>query len=93
LRFCSNTFIILAQAVTTVVVKSRTDALQHRKKPAIIYHKVAVPRTYSAIKVQLKLESHETSTMVIMLRHAKLPLVKTCDMVKVVRNITAMEGS
>jgi hypothetical protein len=31
--------------------------------------------------------------MLILVRHAKLPTVKACDIVKVVRNITTFEGA
>ena len=81
-----------AKEFTTVVVSSRTDSLKARKKPPIIYHKVAVPRPYSALKVQMRVENNATSTIVIMLRHDKLPTAKACDMLKVVRNITKVEG-
>ena len=79
-------------AVTTVNIKARTETLQARKKPPIIYHKLSVPRPYSAMKVQIKMPNHQSSTMVMLLRHSKMPTVKECDRVKIVRNINNLEG-
>ena len=79
--------------MTVVNVKSRTGSLQTRKKPPIIYHKLSVPRPYSALKIQMMVDSRQTSTMVILLRHEKLPTKKACDVIKVVRNITKLEGN
>jgi hypothetical protein len=53
---------------------------------------LSVPRPYSALKIQLRVDNHDTSTLVILLRFGKLPTVKDCDMVKVVRNIRALES-
>ena len=89
---CNKIFEFAENAVTVVNVKSRTDSLQTRKKPPIIYHKLSVPRPYSALKIQMMVDSRQTSTMVILLRHEKLPTKKACDVIKVVRNITKLEG-
>ena len=51
---------IPAKAVTTVNVKARTDTLQARKKPPIIYHKINVPRTYSGNLKNFNTEMNRT---------------------------------
>ena len=71
-----------------VNVSLRIGTLNLRNKPPIIYHQVTAGRAYSSINVQIRVENPGTTQMVIMARHAKMPIVKTCDFVKIVSNIS-----
>ena len=72
---------------TAVNVSLRIGTLSLRNKPPIIYHQVAAERAYSYINVQIRVENPVTTQMVIMARYAKMPIVKTCDFVKIVSQI------
>ena len=72
---------------TTVDVGLRVGTLSLRNKPPIIYHQVTAERAYSTMNVQISVENPLTTQMVIMARYAKMPIVKTCDFVKIVSKI------
>ena len=75
-----------------VNVSLRIGTLSLRNKPPIIYHQVTAERAYSSINVQIRVENPLTTQMVIMARYAKMPIVKTCDFVKIVSEIKDDEG-
>ena len=77
--------------VMTVNVKERIDVLEARNKPFIIYHQSSATRAYSTINVQIRVENPLTSKMAILARHAKMPIIKTCDFVKVVTDIERLD--
>ena len=75
-----------------VNVSLRIGTLSLRNKPPIIYHQVTAERAYSSINVQIRVENPVTTQMVIMARYAKMPIVKTCDFVKIVSEIKDSQG-
>ena len=77
---------------TTVDVGLRVGTLSLRNKPPIIYHQVTAERAYSTMNVQISVENPLTTQMVIMARYAKMPIVKTCDFVKIVSEIKDNQG-
>ena len=75
-----------------VNVSLRIGTLSLRNKPPIIYHQVTAGRAYSSINVQIRVENPGTTQMVIMARNASMPIVKTCDFVKIVSEIKDDQG-
>ena len=81
-----NNFNVILDTMT-VDVGLRINTLSLRNKPPIIYHQVKAERAYATINVQIRVENPTTTQMVIMARYAKMPIIKTCDFVKVVAKI------
>ena len=75
-----------------VNVKERIDNLELRGKKPLIYHQVNVSNTYVTINCLLKVDDEENNRIVIIGRHAKMPLITDCDFLKVMSTVNNREG-
>ena len=70
-----------------VSAEDRLGTLKARGKPPLIYHEVNVTHEFSTINLQIKVPQPKQSKLVILGRYKKMPILKSCDFVKIVSQI------
>ena len=67
-------------------------SLTRRKKIPLIYHFLNITNAYSALTVQVKVDTPQDTRLVLLVRHEKLPTLTACDFVKPLANVGEMDG-
>ena len=72
---------------TPVNSKARLDTIKKRGKIPLIYHQINVTQPYSTLNLMFEVDQINTTRLVVLGRHNKMPTIKNCEFVKIVGDI------
>ena len=78
---------ILREMKVPVNSQARLDTIKKRGKIPLIYHQVNITQPYSTLNLMFNVEQINTTRLVVLGRHKKMPTIKNCEFVKIVGDI------